>query len=307
MPKLIKKLALAAVPVIIYFAMFIYFEPYDYFGLKNNEYSGDSAVYRVREFIKNPSDIIIMGDSKLAHFDMTEVEKLTGEKVGQLSFGGASLNESMDLLEYALEVNPDVHTIYFGVSFYTLNESYYKDRMSQIETIASNPFAYMLSFNYNIEMLSQIRWWLLGIEDVASIHHEDWKEEDYYFEDGTKRPYRKNLMEYADLIYGVCENYVLDTADLERYVEIAKMCQEKGIKLYTVMPPIDLSLRELVVEKLGLEEHILTFIDRVSPYSEVLNYEYPPEQMFSEEYFYDGFHMDAYSGLPVFTQMLFDR
>ncbi|MBQ5326432.1 MAG: hypothetical protein J6K80_04415, partial [Oscillospiraceae bacterium] len=89
--------------------------------------------------------------------------------------------------------------------------------------------------------------------------------------------------------------------------EIAKMCKEKGIKLYTVLPPIDLSLREIVVEGLDIAPHIHTFIDRVSPYSEVLNYEYPQQQLFGEDMFYDGFHMDAYSGLPVFTQMLFDR
>ena len=61
------------------------------------------------------------------------------------------------------------------------------------------------------------------------------------------------------------------------------------------------------MEGLDIAPHIHTFIDRVSPYSEVLNYEYPQQQLFGEDMFYDGFHLDAYSGLPVFTQMLFDR
>ena len=307
MTKLLKKLALAMVPVVIYFAIFIYFEPYNYFGIKESEYSGDSAMYRVREFNKQPSDVIILGDSKMAHFDMDLVESLVGEKVGQLSFGGASFNESMDLLEYAIEKNPDVHTVYFAASFYTLNESYYKDRMSSIETTATNPFAYMLNFNYNIEMLNEIKWFILGKKNVATPHHEDWKESDYYFEDGTKRPYRRNLMEYADTIKGVCANYSYDTADVERYIELAKMCKDKGIKLYTVMPPMDDSLKELVVEPLGIHNHILSFIDSVSPYTEVINFEYNETNVFSEDLFYDGFHLDVYSGLPLFTQMLFDR
>ena len=307
MTKLLRKLALAMVPVVIYFAIFIYFEPYNYFGVKNSEYAGDSAMYRVREFKKAPSDVIILGDSKMAHFDMDTVEGYVGEKVGQLSFGGASFNESMDLLEFALEENPDIHTVYFAASFYTLNESYYKDRMSSIETTATNPFAYMLNFNYNIEMLNEIKWFILGQENVASPHHQDWTDEDYYYEDGSKRPYRKNLMEYADTIAGVCANYSYDTADVERYVELAKMCKEKGITLYTVMPPMDDSLKELVVEPLGIHNHILSFIDTVSPYTEVINFEYNEENVFSEDLFYDGFHLDVYSGLPLFTQMLFDR
>ena len=307
MAKLIKKLALAMVPIIIYFTVFVIFEPYNYFGLKNNEYSGDSAMYRVREYNKNPSDVIILGDSKLAHFDMDKVEEYVGESVGQLSFGGASINESMDLLEYAMEKNPNLHTVYFGASFYTLNESYYKDRMSSIETTATNPFAYMLNFNYNVEMLNEIKYFIKGEKNVASAHHEDWTYEDYYEEDGTPLPYRRNLMEYAQTIWGVCENYVLDTADIERYIELAKLCREKGITLYTVMPPMEDSLKELVVEPLGIDKHILYFIDRVSPYTEVINFEYTEENVFTEDLFYDGFHLDDYTGLPMFTQMLFDR
>ncbi len=307
MLKLVKKLALVSLPIIIYFAIFVYFEPYNYFGLKNNEYSGDSRMYRVREYTKYPADVIILGDSKLAHFDMATVEKLVGEKVGQLAFGGASFNESMDLLEYAIEKNPDLHTVYFGASFYTLNRSYYKDRMSSIETTATNPFAYMLNFNYNIEMLNEIKWFISGIENVAETHHKDWTEEDFFDEKGNPLPYRRNLMEYADTIYGVCKNYEYDTADVERYIKLARLCRARGITLYTVMPPMDDSLKIEVVDKLGIDKHIKSFMEEVSDYSEVINFEYNEENIFTQEQFFDGFHLDTYSGLPIFTQMLFDR
>ncbi len=305
MLKLIKKLAMVSLPIIIYFAIFIYFEPYNYFGLKESEYSGDSRMYRVREYNKNPSDVIILGDSKLAHFDMDKVNRLVGRPVGQLSFGGASINESMDLLEFAMEKNPNLHTVYFGASFYTLNESYYKDRMSSIETTATNPFAYMLNFNYNVEMLNEIKYFLKGEKNLATPHHRDWTEEDYLFEDGSPRPYRKNLMEYADTIAGVCKNYVYDVKDVERYTELARLCNEKGIKLYTVMPPMDDSLKELVVVPMGIDKHINDFIDKVSPYSEVINFELNEVNVFGEDLFFDGFHLDDYTGLPMFTEMLF--
>ena len=98
MTKLLKKLALIMLPVVIYFAIFIYFEPYNYFGLKHNEYVSDSAIVRVRNFLADPADVIILGDSRMAHFDIDMVEDIVGEDVGQLAFGGASINESMDLL-----------------------------------------------------------------------------------------------------------------------------------------------------------------------------------------------------------------
>ena len=73
------------------------------------------------------------------------------------------------------------------------------------------------------------------------------------------------------------------------------------------MPPVDQSLIDLVVEPMGIGQHIETFINEVSPYTEVLNFEYNETNLFGEELYYDGLHLDVYSGLPVYTEMLFDR
>lgn len=307
MSRLFKKLFFIFLPILLYFGIFVYFEPYNYFGIKTKNYDPDSAIVRVRNYIQDPADVIILGDSRMAHFDMDEVEKLVGDPVGQLSFGGAAFNESMDLLEFALDKNPNLKTVYFGVSFYTLNESYYKDRMSSIEKIAENPFAYILNFNYNIEMLNNIKNTLSGgaALDEKEIGH--WTDEDYYYPDGTKRAIRKNLEEYVNTIYPVCENYKLDTADIERYIKLLKLCRARGVTVYTVLPPIDKSVRELVVDKLNIGDDILTFINDVQDYTTVLNYEYVDDDPFTEYNFYDGFHMDMETGLPIFTKMLFER
>ncbi|MBR5805428.1 MAG: hypothetical protein IKY30_01485 [Oscillospiraceae bacterium] len=307
MTKLLKKLALVMLPVVIYFAIFIYFEPYNYFGLKHNEYVSDSAIVRVRNFLADPADVIILGDSRMAHFDIDLVESIVGEDVGQLAFGGASINESMDLLEYALKTNPDIHTIYFGASFYTLNRNYYKDRMSQIETIATNPLAYMLNFNYNMEMLNEIRWFILGQENVHKRDEGIWTEEDYLHEDGTPRKYRKNLQEFAENLYNVCYGYEYDQGDVDRYLELAQQCKDRGITLYTVLPPLDDSMIDIVVHPLGLEQYIEKFIGQVEDYTTLLNFEYNETNIFTQDEFYDGLHLDVVRGMPRYTQMLFDR
>lgn len=309
MIKLAKKLVVVLLPIFIYFAIFVYFEPYNYFGIKKSEYTGDSAIVRIRQFNSDMQDCIILGDSRMAHFDMKKVQEYAKRNVSQLSFGGADFGESMDLLEYAMDQNPNIDTVYFGVSFYTLNESYFKDRMKEIRTIATNPFAYMLNFNYNIEMLSEIRYAIKGEKNVASDNTGHWTSSDYQYPDGTPRPYRKNLEEFAQVIYNVCTAvpYKMDANDIKRYLELADLCEQKGIKLYTVLPPLDNSLKDLVVDKLGIDKDIKAFISAVSPYSEVLNYEYNDVNLFSEDQFYDGFHLDATKGLPQFTQILFER
>ena len=62
-----------------------------------------------------------------------------------------------------------------------------------------------------------------------------------------------------------------------------------------------------IARMIFFRNHILSFIDSVSPYTEVINFEYNETNVFSEDLFFDGFHLDVYSGLPLFTQMLFDR
>lgn len=310
MIRLAKKLTIVLIiPLLIYFSVFIYFEPYNYFGIKKSDYTGDSAIVRIRNFNAAPKNAIILGDSRMAHFDMKAVEEYAQKPFSQLSFGGAAFNESMDIFYYAIDENPDIDTVYFGVSFYTLNESYYKDRMSQIQRIATNPFAYLFNFNYTIEMLNEIKYFFKGEKNVAEKNEKIWPSEDYIYPDGAKRKYRKNLEAFATQIYAVCSQpqYSLDEEDIDRYIELAKYCKDNSIKLYTVLPPLDDSLKELVVDKLSIGDDIMYFIDKVSPHSEVLNYEYNEENPFMQDEFYDGFHLDMARGLPRFTQMLFER
>ena len=70
---------------------------------------------------------------------------------------------------------------------------------------------------------------------------------------------------------------------------------------------MDESLRALVVDKLGIGEDLEKFINEAANYSTVLNYEYTDDSPFTECNFYDGFHLDLETGLPLFTQMLFGR
>ena len=46
------------IPVVIYFGIFVYFEPYNYFGIKESEYTADSAIVRVRNYNAEPADVL---------------------------------------------------------------------------------------------------------------------------------------------------------------------------------------------------------------------------------------------------------
>ena len=69
MKNILKKLALLAIPVLLWLAFFIAFEPNNYFGLKASATSSQ-PVARVRAYQQEPGTNLILGDSRLAHFDM---------------------------------------------------------------------------------------------------------------------------------------------------------------------------------------------------------------------------------------------
>lgn len=107
------RLALLAAPFLVYFALFFAFEPYDYFGVKGGASSEDSVITRVRAYLSAPEDAIILGDSRMAHFDMNAVAEASGRGWSNLAFGGASLNESIDLFYLAAEKQPQPEHLLF--------------------------------------------------------------------------------------------------------------------------------------------------------------------------------------------------
>ena len=190
MKKILPRLALLAAPFLVYFALFFAFEPYDYFGVKGGASSEDSVITRVRAYLSAPEDAIILGDSRMAHFDMNAVAEASGRGWSNLAFGGASLNESIDLFYLAAENNPSLNTCYFGVSFYTLRAGDSRNRMEAIGTVVKNPVAYMLNFDYNADMLGELLLRLQGVQTGATRDAGAWEAIDSVDEARTPQPDR---------------------------------------------------------------------------------------------------------------------
>ena len=153
MKHIIKKLALLFVPVYLWFAFFVAFEPNNYFGIKKTA-SSSQPVARVRAYEQSPGTNLIIGDSRLAHFDMARVEQVSGKAWQNLAFGGASLKETLDLADYVLDSGNQVDSLLVEVSFYTLNAGYNTDRFQALEETLNNPLAYCLNLEYNVNALT---------------------------------------------------------------------------------------------------------------------------------------------------------
>ena len=306
MKKLISKLALALLPVALYLMVFLAFEPNNYFGLRKNT-NGNSPIARIRAYEKAPQNAIILGDSRMAHFDMNLVEQSAGRPFSNAAYGGASLEETVDEFYYLYAQNPEIDTVVLGLSFYTLNASYRPaNRMKTIETQLKNPAAYVFNLEYNINMLTVLSDKLARRPDVEETaeHSPD----EYVDAQGNPLPFRQNLIDYAATIYPVCENFSINKPALEKLLQLAAFCADKGIALTFVLPPMDESVRRLVCEPLGIDTAMRSALTALhSSGAQVLDYEWENAPKMTDTQFYDGFHLDTRHGLPQWTQILFSE
>lgn len=313
MKKFLVRLAALALPFVLYFGLFIAFDPADYFGLNGAATADNSVVTRVKRFVEDPQNAVILGDSRMAHFDMDLVAQITGRPWSNLAFGGASMNESVDLFWLAAAQNPDIDTVVFEASFYTLRQGDTRNRTDAILTAVENPVAYLFNFNYNVDMLQNIlenvkHWMDPGYVIGEATDTGRWTEADYVDESGARLPYRRNLIDYAATIRDVCQGYAVNDENLAAVLDIAAYCREQGIRLVFVMPPVDGAIREYVFDGLGLWDELAALKEALTATgARVLDYEYQPAVTFSEDQFYDGFHLDIVTGLPDYTEILFEE
>ncbi|MDL2215530.1 hypothetical protein LJB77_00405 [Ruminococcaceae bacterium OttesenSCG-928-N02] len=339
MKKFFLKLGLALLPIVAYVAFFIAFEPNNYFGLHTGANADDSVIAKIRSFEQDGATRIILGDSRMAHFDADAVQAAAGAPFANLAFGGASLEESIDLFYFAFAQNPKLEQVVFGFTFYTLNTNYGSvNRMATIQTQLQNPLAYIFNLEYNINTLQNFVYKVQGVQTGGADETAVWGPADYLDSTtGSALPYRANLIRYAASLYGNCaqpgtldgaqtetqlaaamlatnasaSKFTVNEEQLNRLLEMAALCEREGIYLSIVLPPISESVRELVCEPLGIDLAMAPALAALhsiqSEYVQVLDYEWENPPAFEDAQFFDGFHIDTVYGLPAFTEMLFNE
>lgn len=306
---ILKRLALLLTPVYLWLAFFVAFEPNNYFGLKADTDSSQ-PVARVRAYQQEPGNRLIIGDSRLAHFDMDLVAEVSGQEWQNLAFGGASLRESLDLADFVLDSGNEVEEILFELSFYTVNANYDTDRFSALEETLNNPLAYCLNLEYNVNALTMFMNTVNNTPDT--IESGDWGPADYFDEEGNAIPLHWKLYQYPSLIDSKCSSWSMNEEELLRLGDLARRCSEEGVKLTIALPPMAEIVRTEVCEKYAIDEKMQAdVLPLLQEWSNdygctVLDYEWGGSCITDDDtQFFDGFHLDEKYGLPDWTRQLF--
>lgn len=345
MKKLLRNIALLLLPVVLYFGVFLICEPNNYFGLHKTARSGNDIMASLRQYKTQPKNHVILGDSRLAYFNMEKANKIAGVQFENLSYGGASLAEELDLLQWIMEKNPQLETVVFGLSFYTLNTGYNHNRM--VVKALENPLFYMTNLTYNINMLETA--YLMAYNAVAgkSINIGDAGGVDMALGGGEAetRPIESYVFEpvqvpvTGEIVQGEVgteingrsytgfATYALDDLQprvrqwslnegstlfsegdggLFRLLYLIDECAKRNVEFIIVLPPVEDSIHTLLTQPYGIWPDMLAVIETLqNSPATVLDYEFTNRPNWDYTMFYDGFHPDYNRGMPAWTQLLF--
>ncbi len=283
------KLIIAGLPFIVYAVIFVIFEPYNYWGLKRFD-SGKptTPLARVREYMRHPSDKIIIGDSRMNHFDLGMIESITGEKWANLATGGQCINLTYQMYEWASGHYP-INKCLIDVSFYQLLEGYRSASAEPVFYVAEHPLVYISTYDYVSEAWNEMMY-SFELKERVSFEFERNEEIDNLIVADNK--YRDDLLEYAlYCILPSVNDYEIDEESMKWISDICTAVDEDGGQMMILLPCVQESIWEYVIEPLNLETKIKEYHNRLLDLPvTIYDMEWLNEISQDQTVYSDGFH-----------------
>ena len=273
-------MSLFLIPIVIWYSVFVAFEPYNYFQLSKTDrnYTEHVPLGRMRKTMNREYDCLLLGDSRTASIDEDLLYKITGDRYNNLAFGGASLQESIDLFWWAIDYQ-DFSKVIMQISFYSVCTGYNSNRIKKLERTAENPILFLTNEEYHGEAFKQI---------ISIINNENANQSKKY----TVEERKNNKITYAnEIILPVVKNYEINYELLEEVKRIADYCKQNNIDFYLFIPPVDETIWQYVIEPLALYDELDEYKTALSYYATIYDLEFENNANYVEEDFVDGFHL----------------
>ncbi len=149
MKSFIKRIFLLSSIIILWGLINILVDPFNYFNFSvvdNNAKKSaellNTLIYRTMDYLNDPCENILIGDSRTNALSKDIIENLTGEKWKKLNTNAAKLNEIFDLFYMANERMP-IKKVIIGINFNMFNEYGFMDRVSGLKKMLDNPLKYI--------------------------------------------------------------------------------------------------------------------------------------------------------------------
>jgi len=148
---LFRKGLLFAIPFMVWILAVILVDPFDYFDVSHiisepvkvaNAASLNEMMFNMLKEVHQPSENLIIGDSRVENFSLDQIKQITGLEYHRLSSNALKLNEAVDLFWFA-NARKRLSRVVFGLNFNQYNEYAFADRAHSVEAVIHNPLLYL--------------------------------------------------------------------------------------------------------------------------------------------------------------------
>ncbi len=287
--KFLKNIFYFSVPFIVLTILLVYIDPYNIIRKEKNSelqrvkqqisYRVNYPLFGLQKYDNNPTDIIILGDSRANSINENLFEEVTNKKSTNLAYGGGSIREIIETFWIASKIHRPKE-VYIGINFNLYNKFNNKNRVTEANEIRTSIPSYLLS-KYCFKSAFLILKSMLTNRKTSI----------------EKPPFaRDKFWQYQLDIAGpyFFENYKYPMNYFTEFQKISEYCKRHKIKLTFFIPPTHIDLQSKIKEY-KLEKEYKRFIDDlVSFKNPVYDFNFSNSMTLDKNNFKDPFHFNDF-------------
>jgi hypothetical protein len=293
MIKFALKSLIFVLPFLILITIEVIIDPFNYFSQENNiklqerkediSLNTNPYLYKLIKYDRNPSSIIILGDSRMDLLHTSEFEADSKEKVSNLSIGGGTVQDAIEILRYISEKH-DIKKIYWGISIESYSGTRLRNRATPSIEIKNSLLLYLLN-RYTFSATMLICREIIFNEQIEL----------------SKPPVSREVFwqDQLDLCSRYLGNYTYPENYFNDLKKISADCKAKNIKLVFVLPPTQLDLQKKIHE-FQLDEEDKQLKADLESFGDLFDFNYPNDITTNKDNYKDPFHFkDSISNIII--------
>lgn len=281
------RILLFAIPFLFFIFLLAYIDPYNIIRKEQNiellklkqqiAYKINYPLYGLQKFENNPTDIIILGDSRANSLSEEMFGDITGKKSTNLAYGGGSIQEMIDTFWTVSKINK-LKEVYIGISFNLYNKYNNKNRVIEANNLRTSLLSYLLS-RYCIKSSFLIMESIIQDKEISIEKPFMNKDQFWQYQLDAAGPLFFKHYKYPKHYFNGLQ-------------KIAEYCKNNKIKLTFFIPPSHMDL-QLKIKEYKLEKEYQQFRDDlISLKFPVYDFNFINYRTKDKRYFSDPFHFN---------------
>jgi hypothetical protein len=288
MKKYISTILYFLIPFLLMALILIYIDPYNIIRREKNKdllrlkeqisYRKNYALYKLQEYYYNPTDVIVLGDSRANHLYAQSFDSISGEQVTNLAYGGGTTQEIVETF-WIISRMHKLKKVYIGINFNLYNALNVRTRVKTANNLRNSIPSYILS-RYCIES-SFLMIKALITNDNIDIEKPPYSKEKFW---------ERQLNVSAPSFY---KNYKYPSIYYNDLHKISEHCHINKIELVFFIPPTHIDLQNKIKEYHLEKDNEQFKKDLISLNVPVIDFNFENSMTKNKQNFGDPFHFNS--------------